>query len=180
MDRLREWADCLVVSRRTLEHDDMNLTVRTKPHSKRHPRPVIVMKSLRPFKPNLRTLKNRHRGGELWISIATPPKIETLWPDLHEMWPVFTFNQIHDIVSSLQGRGYQKILLEGGPTLNGLFFESNLVDEFYLTILPLIWGGKTTDRSVITENPIPLQRFTLRSCERRKNEIYLHYAKKRT
>ena len=124
MDRLREWADCLIVSRKTLEHDNMNLTVRTKPHAKKHPRPVIVMQSAKPLKPGLRILKNSAIEGELWISGKGPElKIADLWPDLGEDWKIYRFENVREIVQSLEARGYQKILLEGGPTLKRRFFH---------------------------------------------------------
>ncbi len=178
MDRLREWADCLIVSRKTLEHDNMNLTVRTKPHAKKHPRPVIVMQSARPMKPGLRIVKNAHLEGEVWISSGADAKIETLWPDLGQPWKIHMYSEVQDIVTSLAGRGYKKILLEGGPTLNGVFFAAGLVDEFFLTLLPMLWAGTTTDRTVITPTPLPLHHFRLKSAEKRKDEMFLHYTKR--
>ncbi|HRP68758.1 MAG TPA: dihydrofolate reductase family protein, partial [Turneriella sp.] len=157
-----------------------NLTVRTKPHSRKHPRPVIVMQTTRPIKTGLRTLANKAIGGELWISQATPnTTLQEVWPELNEDWPIYSFSRVTEIVASLKERGFNKILLEGGPTLNGFFFEAALVDEFFLTILPILWGGTTTDRTVITPNPLPITHFRLQSAERRKNEMFFHY-KKRT
>jgi len=181
MDVLREWADCLIVSRKTLEHDNMDLRVRTKLHSKRHPRPVIVMQSLRPLKAGLRLYQHATAGGELWISIASSaPQLAALAPDLPASWEVHTFANVREIVQSLAERGYKKILLEGGPTLNGLFFTENLVDEFHLTLLPLLWAGTTHDRAVITATALPLTRFTLRRAEKRGNELFMRYVRKPT
>lgn len=36
-----------------------------------------------------------------------------------------------------------RLILEGGGTLNDAFFRHSLVDEIYLTICPLIFGGNT-------------------------------------
>ncbi|MEK7522702.1 MAG: dihydrofolate reductase family protein [Patescibacteria group bacterium] len=36
---------------------------------------------------------------------------------------------------------YKELLLVGGATVNGLFLKQNLVDEFYLTIEPKIFGS---------------------------------------
>lgn len=180
MDRLREWADAILVSRRTLEHDNMDLTVRTKPHSSRHPRPVVIMQSARPLKANLRTLKDAHRGGELWLAAGLEnADLRTLWPDLTASWEIFYYKNVREITDSLNKRGFKKLLLEGGPTLNGFFFSENLVDEFFLTLLPILWGGSTSDRAVITERPLPLQNFRLKSAEKRKNEMFLHYVRRK-
>lgn len=179
MDRLREWADAVIVSRKTLEHDNMDLSVRTKPHSKRQPRPVIVMQSSRPLRANLRVLKHAHRGGELWLAAEHKnADLKSLWPDLTATWDIFFYNSVREITESLVSRGLNKLLLEGGPTLNGFFFSEDLVDEFFLTLLPMLWGGTTSDRAVMTGQPIPLQKFRLKSAEKRKDEMFLHYIRR--
>jgi riboflavin biosynthesis pyrimidine reductase len=179
MDRLREWAQCLIVSRKTLEHDNLDLRVRSKLHAK-HPRPVIVMQSPKPLRPGLNAAKYATTPGELWLSAEHPaPALRELWSEVKGDWEIYQHEQISDIVRSLYERGYERLLLEGGPRLNGLFFEHNLVDEFYLTILPIAWGGTTTDRSIITNQPLPLQRFRLQSAEKRKNEIFLRYVRRK-
>lgn len=179
MDRLREWADCLIVSRKTLEHDNMDLRVRSKPHGK-HPRPVIVMQSARPFKSGLRVTQYADIPGELWLAREHEGVTRsTLWSDLQSEWEIRHFDSVENIVASLAERGFRKILLEGGPSLNGKFFEHDLVDEFYLTLLPIAWGGTTTDRSIISAAQLPLARFTLRSAEKRRDEMFLRYARKK-
>lgn len=46
-----------------------------------------------------------------------------------------------ELVNRLSKLGYKKILLVGGSKINGLFLKENLVDEFYLTIEPRIFGS---------------------------------------
>ena len=180
MDRLREWADCLIVSRKTLEHDNMDLRVRTKPHITRHPRPVIIARSAKPFRAGLRAVKHSAAGGEIWLAATQKPaEIDALWPDLGQKWDIYFYDSVTEITASLAKRGYKKQLLEGGPTLNGLFFQAKLVDEFFLTLLPLLWAGRTTDRSVITDEPLPMEHFTLRAAEKRKDEMFLRYTRKK-
>lgn len=45
------------------------------------------------------------------------------------------------LVKRLAKLGYKKMLLVGGSVINGLFLKENLVDEFYLTIEPRIFGA---------------------------------------
>lgn len=45
------------------------------------------------------------------------------------------------IVRRLSRVGYKKMLVVGGSIINGLFLKENLVDEFYLTIEPKIFGS---------------------------------------
>lgn len=45
------------------------------------------------------------------------------------------------LVNRLSILGYKKILLVGGSKINGLFLKASLVDEFFLTIEPRIFGS---------------------------------------
>ena len=38
--------------------------------------------------------------------------------------------------------GARVLLLEGGPSLNAMFFQQNLVDEYFLSLGPVIVGGR--------------------------------------
>jgi diaminohydroxyphosphoribosylaminopyrimidine deaminase/5-amino-6-(5-phosphoribosylamino)uracil reductase len=44
-------------------------------------------------------------------------------------------------LASLAGEGVQSLLLEGGPTLAGAFFEVDLVDKLMLFVAPVLAGG---------------------------------------
>jgi len=45
------------------------------------------------------------------------------------------------LIEKLTNLGYKKALLVGGSIINGLFLKKNLVDEFYLTLEPKIFGN---------------------------------------
>jgi riboflavin biosynthesis pyrimidine reductase len=45
------------------------------------------------------------------------------------------------IISELAGRGYRRVLTEGGPHLLGQMVEAGLLDELCLTVSPLLAGG---------------------------------------
>lgn len=66
---------------------------------------------------------------------------------------------------------------EGGPTLNFFMFQEELVDELYLTIAPLIFGGASAKTPVDGPGfPEDLTRHaTLKSTEVVGDEVYLHY-----
>lgn len=55
------------------------------------------------------------------------------------------------LVKRLSGLGYKKILLVGGGTINGLFLKHDLVDEFYLTIEPRIFGS---GKNIAEQSPL--------------------------
>ena len=52
----------------------------------------------------------------------------------------FTNDTPLKLIKKLENRGYNKMLLVGGGTINSLFLKSKLVNEIYLTIEPKIFG----------------------------------------
>ncbi len=45
------------------------------------------------------------------------------------------------VIAALTGRGFRRILVEGGPSLLGQLVEAGLLDELCLTISPVLDGG---------------------------------------
>jgi len=189
MDRLRMWADCIIASRRSIENDDPNLFARSKPDA-RQPRPVIILKnSNRKIPYPLKIFFQPHPVGEFWVYGDTPLSLEQIIDFKSEAdtnssiandikkWKVYAFKNVKDIYNSLAERNFCKILLEGGPSLNGLFFQEDLIDEIYFTINPFLWGGETTDRIITTNETMPMQKFRLLNVDRRKDELFLRYKK---
>ncbi|MFX0001332.1 MAG: 2,5-diamino-6-(ribosylamino)-4(3H)-pyrimidinone 5'-phosphate reductase [Candidatus Hodarchaeota archaeon] len=87
---------------------------------------------------------------------------------------------ILDLMPRLYNLGIQKILLEGGGTLNWSFIEKNLVDEIRLTIAPWIIGGKdatTLVEGTGFESMAQGQRFKLLEILNRDNYVMLRYKK---
>ncbi len=187
MDRLRLWADCLIASRRSLVHDNPNLFARSKPKSQQHPRPIVILNNLDSTLPgDLRIFSAPHPPGEFWLRAGkktNPPALKEVFhpgefsPEIHGAWEIKTYSSMKDIVQSLLTNGRRKILLEGGPTLNGFFLEEDLIDEIFFTLTPYVGGGLTTDRLVVTNQFTQFRKFRLLSCERRKDELFLRYQK---
>ena len=48
-----------------------------------------------------------------------------------------------DLVASLEGRGYDSLLLLGGGHVNAAFLQAGLVNELYMTIEPVLFGMGT-------------------------------------
>lgn len=87
---------------------------------------------------------------------------------------------IQGLMPILSNIGINKILLEGGGTLNWSFVKENLVDEIRLTIAPWIVGGKDAISLVMGEgfarmNQAP--RFKLEEIKSRENYVVLKYKK---
>ena len=74
-------------------------------------------------------------------------------------------------------RGVDLLLVEGGPTLNHALISHNLADELFLTLVPTLLGGTTSDESPAILNG-PLLAAThahLLSTHLAGDEIFLRY-----
>jgi diaminohydroxyphosphoribosylaminopyrimidine deaminase/5-amino-6-(5-phosphoribosylamino)uracil reductase len=49
---------------------------------------------------------------------------------------------VRDLLEHLGGRGIAALLVEGGATVHGSFFDADLVDEIYFFVAPIIIGGE--------------------------------------
>jgi riboflavin-specific deaminase-like protein len=70
----------------------------------------------------------------------------------------------------------QRVLLEGGPTLNYWFIRNSLVDEIFLTVAPRLIGGEkelTIVHGDASFNPMP--GMELISAYLHENELFLRY-----
>jgi 2,5-diamino-6-(ribosylamino)-4(3H)-pyrimidinone 5'-phosphate reductase len=82
---------------------------------------------------------------------------------------------VRDVVDDLWRRGVRRILCEGGPTLNSMLFQEQLIDEVFLTLAPKLFGGE--DPLTIVKGPKfePVLRLELRSLVERDGELFLRY-----
>ncbi len=104
---------------------------------------------------------------------ADPPSV--LWllstDDLHP----------RGIVAGMEAIGIERLLLEGGPSVNRMFLEVDLVDQIYLTLVPFLTGGSAPG-IVSHGRAIPgflQQRWRLQNVETADNETFLVYDRAR-
>ena len=76
--------------------------------------------------------------------------------------------------------GARLLLVEGGPTINGELFRLDLVDEFFLTLGPIVVGGRgglTAVESDATPSSDALRRLSLIHAKPNPEtgELYLRY-----
>jgi len=120
--------------------DESLQTLREARGQQRIPRIAIVSNSLsisvdhRVFAPDARpfVVTNESADRDRRQALEQVADVLTAGPDhvdLHEM-----LNQFRD-------HGASVVLVEGGPTLNAAFVAEDLVDEFCLTVSPLLVGG---------------------------------------
>lgn len=85
------------------------------------------------------------------------------------------------IAEYLQQSNYSSVLVEGGPALWSHFFQSNLIDEIFLTLAPKIFGSEVDNTLTLSEGalfaPNQIKEYNLISMKQFKNEVFLRYRK---
>lgn len=84
----------------------------------------------------------------------------------------FTDRSPEEIAKELESRGFEKCILAGGATINGLFLNTGLIDEVVVTVEPKIFGqGVPLFNGVVQDADLEL----LDSQMLNANTIKLHY-----
>jgi len=83
------------------------------------------------------------------------------------------------VLADLRQRDISRVLLEGGPTINGLFLSSDLVDEVLLTLSPLIVGGDGS-RLARVQPLVPPARYSLDRVSTADDLLFLRYLRARS
>ena len=93
------------------------------------------------------------------LIFTTDQAAETRGPDFDGIAEVISHGDSVDparVLADLDNRGMSDVVLEGGPTLNSLFLQADLVDEMLITYSPLIVGGKGS--RLTNGDPMPDER----------------------
>jgi len=77
-----------------------------------------------------------------------------------------------DVLADLRARGVERLLCEGGPTLNRALLAAGLLDELFLTLAPVV-AGEPGPAIVAPGGPAPLE---LRSVATADGDVYLRYS----
>ena len=77
-----------------------------------------------------------------------------------------------EVLADLRARGVERLLCEGGPTLNRALLDEGLLDELFLTVSPVVSGE---DGPAIIA-PGGDARLQLRSVATADGELYLRYS----
>ncbi len=56
---------------------------------------------------------------------------------------IFSDGSPEDVVNIIKNKGFKKVFLMGGGSLNAAFLNADMVDEIILTIHPIVLGGGT-------------------------------------
>ena len=75
-------------------------------------------------------------------------------------------------IKLLEKKGFSKILVAGGGTLNSSFMQKGLVDEIYLDVEPFLFGKGI---KLFADNDFETKLELLETKQLSKNTIQLHY-----
>lgn len=53
----------------------------------------------------------------------------------------YTSKKPVEVIEELKNRGYEKVIIGGGAMINSLYLKANLIDEIWLSVIPVVFGG---------------------------------------
>ena len=151
VDELRAGVDAVMVGGRTLHDEDPRLTVKSEALRERrqaeglpaNPAKVAVASRLQ-LKPDCRFLS----AGPARILLFTSPQTMTEQLDMLRLHGAEVHIQkeqrinLEQVLSFLKEAGIQRLMVEGGATLNAALLSLGLADEISIYVAPLIFGGE--------------------------------------
>jgi riboflavin-specific deaminase-like protein len=176
MDRLRAAADAIVVGAGTVRAIDPPLHVRDPSLRKSRPPPAhVVVSASGEVNPSSRALSNPSARARV---LATTEGARVPVGNHVEVWRLGERQvDLRLLLERLAGRGFEKVLVEGGALLNWSLVEHDLLDELYVTIAPAILGGRSAPTLVDGAGLPMADRIELRllSAEAVGDELFCHY-----
>ncbi|MDD3118210.1 MAG: bifunctional diaminohydroxyphosphoribosylaminopyrimidine deaminase/5-amino-6-(5-phosphoribosylamino)uracil reductase RibD [Victivallales bacterium] len=134
VQRLRQWADAVMVGGETVRRDHPALTVRRVPDWEVQPRRIVVSRQLTP---------------EAAAALLQPGLFpEVIAPADAAAW--------REEMVRLGKSGVTAVLVEGGGELAGTLLQAGMVDKVDFFIAPKILGGRNSRPVVGGENPLRL------------------------
>jgi riboflavin biosynthesis pyrimidine reductase len=92
-------------------------------------------------------------------------------PDLPADVELVPEDDLRAVLADLRERGIERLLCEGGPTINRALLDAGLLDELFLTLSPVVSGEGPP---IVADGPsAPL---TLRSVATADGDLYLRYS----
>ena len=141
--RLRAWADAILVGAETVRRDDPSLTVRDEAFRRER------LAANRPADPVKVTLSRSLRLAPASNFFTAGSGARIVFTDNAAASPLETAAEIvripdlsaARILTELEKRGFERLLVEGGPRTLGLFFAEGLVDTLRMAVNPAVRVG---------------------------------------
>lgn len=187
VDRLRASADAIMVGGRTLLDEDPKLTVKSLALREERvargepPNPVkvgIVTEAI--IKPDSEFLNagpadivifTTHRTSKRYLSLLTARHVDVYVDEGEKV-------NLHNALATLKELGIERLMVEGGATLNFELIRLGLVDEVTVYVAPIIFGGESAPTlaagsGLERSEAIPLELIEVESWE--GGGVYLKY-----
>ena len=146
--RLRNQMDAILVGRGTVEADDPRLTTRLPEGEGPAHHPLRVILDSRGRAPLHARVFDPALPGRTVVATtaAMPPgRRAQLQARGVEVWPLPADAtgrvSLPDLLDALGKRGLTTLLVEGGPTVLGAFFDAGLVHKVHAWVAPVLFGG---------------------------------------
>jgi riboflavin biosynthesis pyrimidine reductase len=94
-------------------------------------------------------------------------------PDVAAKVEAVPIVELPEVLADLRERGFERLLCEGGPTLNRALLAERLLDELFLTLAPVVAGEAAAPGIFAPGEPA---RLSLRSVATADGELYLRYS----
>jgi 2,5-diamino-6-(ribosylamino)-4(3H)-pyrimidinone 5'-phosphate reductase len=182
LHRLRASVDAIIIGVDTVLADDPSLTVREV--KGKNPIRVVLDSSART--PLTSRILNTEEASTIIVATqkASKEKIEALKSKKVEVIVSSSPERVDlkELTEELKNREIKKVLVEGGGEVRWSFFKENLVDEFFVWIMPYVWGGRNAPTLVDgegflkAEDAVPLK---LKSMKVVKDILILWFSVKR-
>lgn len=182
MQEIRAMADVIVVGAETVRRDDPPFRLnderliarRVAAGGERQPA-VCILSGSGKLPAGLRLFQQTDQP----VFVATPNPDAVNPGDTPARVEVITLGArpVTTLVATLAGKGFHRFLVEGGGRVNAMFFGEGLVDEIYMTLVPVVLGGAQAPTPVAGPG---LQtgrqpRLELIDREEADGELFLHY-----
>ncbi|GBF50052.1 pyrimidine reductase [Leptospira ryugenii] len=180
MDVYRSQSDALLLGKNSILMDNPVVKIRSIPNAL-NPRPVILLRQ--------GTIpSDKHvfdESDHIPLIICTRGNMKEVKASLENKAEIFALDadeiEPKKITGILKRKGYKNVLLEGGPKLNFSFFEEDLIDRIYITLVPYLIGKTGLAGIADGMSPIPefdQKNWTLTQSITKGNEIFLTYDKR--
>lgn len=185
MRRIRAAADGVMVGGETLRRENVNPTVPAELHPRREaqglaPQPTAITITGGAELPLTGSFFRAGAFPPVVVTSEQAPKdkVEALKPHARVLLagqervePVLMMQKLVDEL------GIRRLVVEGGPTLNGTLLAEGLVDELFCTVAPKLAGGSAL-RTIIEGPALPLDRVArleLVSLHHHESELFCRY-----